>query len=154
MGMMTSEHVVVNPESGRLLTDGTWTYKPPTAACIPQQMYISFLEVSIPSCVDWASLIDPTPWRMRSLKVWQIEYYQFVRPGLIRGLHLTTARQDGGTRVGKPDSQGTSHAAQYAILRSKYLASLSDLEENVQIVLNLQAKNMGNVPQAYQVTLI
>lgn len=45
LGMMTSEHVLVDDSTGKLITDSTWNYKPPTAACIPQQMFIDFLKV-------------------------------------------------------------------------------------------------------------
>ena len=45
MGYCTTEQVVVDPESGRLLTEGTWEYKIPTAAEIPQEFNVSLLEV-------------------------------------------------------------------------------------------------------------
>ena len=44
MGLQTQEEVVVDPETGHLLSDGTWTYKIPTAACIPRKLNISFLK--------------------------------------------------------------------------------------------------------------
>lgn len=40
---MLCEEVVVDPSSGRLLTDSTWTYKIPTPDLIPQQFTVSFL---------------------------------------------------------------------------------------------------------------
>lgn len=45
LGMMTSEEVTIDSETGRLITDGTWTYKIPTAACIPQEFNVEFLKV-------------------------------------------------------------------------------------------------------------
>lgn len=42
---MTSEEVVYDKDTGRLISDGTWTYKIPTAACIPQKMNVEFLKV-------------------------------------------------------------------------------------------------------------
>ncbi len=44
LGYLTSEEVVVDEGSGRLITDGTWTYKIPAASCIPQQMNVEFLK--------------------------------------------------------------------------------------------------------------
>ncbi|KAK9842187.1 hypothetical protein WJX84_005055 [Apatococcus fuscideae] len=46
LGMMTTEEVVVDPRTGRLLTDSTWTYKIPTAPCVPSQFNVSFLKDS------------------------------------------------------------------------------------------------------------
>jgi len=45
LGYLTSEEVVVDESSGRLISDGTWTYKIPSAACIPQKMNVEFLKV-------------------------------------------------------------------------------------------------------------
>lgn len=56
MGMMAQEQVIVDTTTGRLLTDGTWTYKIPTVACIPQQFNVAFLKVLLlPSSM-------PSPW--------------------------------------------------------------------------------------------
>ena len=44
-GMMVQEHVIIDSTTGQLLTDGTWTYKIPTAACIPRQLNVEFLKV-------------------------------------------------------------------------------------------------------------
>ncbi len=46
LGMMTTEEVVIDPQSGRLLTDSTWTYKIPTAPCVPAEFNVSFLKVT------------------------------------------------------------------------------------------------------------
>ena len=43
--MMTSEEVMVEDSTGRLITDGTWKYKIPTVACIPQELHVNFLKV-------------------------------------------------------------------------------------------------------------
>ena len=48
-GMMTQEQVLVDEASGHLLTDGTWTYKIPTAACIPRQLNVEFLKARQPA---------------------------------------------------------------------------------------------------------
>ena len=45
LGMMTTEEVVIDAKTGRLLTDSTWTYKIPTAPCVPSQFNVSFLKV-------------------------------------------------------------------------------------------------------------
>ena len=45
LGMMTTEEVVIDPKTGRLLTDSTWTYKIPTAPCVPAEFNVSFLKV-------------------------------------------------------------------------------------------------------------
>jgi xanthine dehydrogenase molybdopterin-binding subunit B len=44
LGFHTSEEVMVDADSGRLITDGTWEYKVPAASCIPQQLNITFLK--------------------------------------------------------------------------------------------------------------
>ena len=46
-GMMTQEQVLVDEANGRLLSDSTWTYKIPTAACIPRQLNVEFLKVCL-----------------------------------------------------------------------------------------------------------
>lgn len=42
LGYWTSEKVVYDPDSGRLLTDRTWTYKPPGIKDIPADFRIYF----------------------------------------------------------------------------------------------------------------
>ena len=46
MGLCTSEEILVEPETGKLLSDSTWTYKIPTAADIPRQFNVTFLKDS------------------------------------------------------------------------------------------------------------
>ena len=46
---LVQERVVVDESTGRLLTDSTWTYKIPTAICIPQQLNVAFLKVVKPA---------------------------------------------------------------------------------------------------------
>ncbi|KAK9795562.1 hypothetical protein WJX73_009750 [Symbiochloris irregularis] len=46
MGMMSQEQVQVDDVTGHLLSDSTWTYKIPTAICIPQQLNVTFLKDS------------------------------------------------------------------------------------------------------------
>ncbi len=46
MGLCTMEEVLVEPKSGKLLSDSTWTYKIPTAADIPRKFNVSFLKDS------------------------------------------------------------------------------------------------------------
>ena len=43
-GMMVQEQVIIDEQTGALQTDGTWTYKIPTAACIPRQLNVEFLK--------------------------------------------------------------------------------------------------------------
>ena len=47
MGLQTQEEVVYDPDTGSLLSDGTWTYKIPTAACIPRRLNVTFLKVFV-----------------------------------------------------------------------------------------------------------
>ena len=47
-GLMVQEQVIIDSATGKLLTDGTWTYKIPTAACIPRQLNVEFLKVPHP----------------------------------------------------------------------------------------------------------
>lgn len=42
LGYWTSEKVVYDPESGKLLTDRTWTYKPPGIKDIPADFRVYF----------------------------------------------------------------------------------------------------------------
>lgn len=42
LGMWTSEHLLYDKQSGELLTDRTWTYKPPGIKDIPADMRIYF----------------------------------------------------------------------------------------------------------------
>lgn len=44
LGLWTSEKVVHHPHTGKLLTDDTWNYKPPTAYDIPEVMNVSMIE--------------------------------------------------------------------------------------------------------------
>lgn len=42
LGLWTSEHLVHEPASGRLLTDSSWLYKPPGAQDIPRDLRVAF----------------------------------------------------------------------------------------------------------------
>ena len=44
LGLHTSEEVIIDSDTGRLVTDGTWEYKIPAASCIPQQLNVTFLK--------------------------------------------------------------------------------------------------------------
>lgn len=46
LGMMAQEQVIIDENTGKLMTDSTWNYKIPTAICIPQQLNVAFLKVS------------------------------------------------------------------------------------------------------------
>ena len=50
MGLQTQEEVVYDADTGALLSDGTWTYKIPTAACIPRRLNVTFLKVVVAPC--------------------------------------------------------------------------------------------------------
>ena len=49
LGLHTSEEVIIDSDTGRLVTDGTWEYKIPAASCIPQQLNVTFLKAGHPS---------------------------------------------------------------------------------------------------------
>lgn len=46
LGLCTSEEVLIEPGTGKLLSDSTWTYKIPTAVDIPRQFNVTFLKDS------------------------------------------------------------------------------------------------------------
>jgi len=46
LGFWLSEEMIFDPHTGRLLTDGTWEYKPPTAKDIPVRWNIELLKSS------------------------------------------------------------------------------------------------------------
>ena len=46
MGLCTMEEILVQPKTGKLLSDSTWTYKIPTAADIPRRFNVTFLKDS------------------------------------------------------------------------------------------------------------
>lgn len=52
MGLQCQEEVVVDEVTGHLISDSTWNYKIPTAACIPRRLNVTFLEVR---CYYWLS---------------------------------------------------------------------------------------------------
>ena len=45
LGLFTSEEVITDENTGRLITDSTWEYKIPAATCIPRQFNATFLKV-------------------------------------------------------------------------------------------------------------
>lgn len=42
LGLWTSEQLLLEPGTGRLLTDSTWLYKPPGALDIPRDLRVAF----------------------------------------------------------------------------------------------------------------
>lgn len=46
LGSMLAEEVKKEAGTGRLISDGTWTYKVPSASCIPRQLNVHFLKDS------------------------------------------------------------------------------------------------------------
>ena len=46
LGFFTTEEVITDLGTGRLITDGTWEYKIPAATCIPRQLNVTFLKVA------------------------------------------------------------------------------------------------------------
>ncbi|BDA47143.1 Xanthine dehydrogenase/oxidase [Coccomyxa sp. Obi] len=46
LGFFTSEEVLADGDTGKLLSDGTWEYKIPAATCIPRQFNATFLKDS------------------------------------------------------------------------------------------------------------
>ena len=47
MGVLGTEQVDYDSETGKLIQDSTWTYKIPSATCVPQQLNVAFLEVRL-----------------------------------------------------------------------------------------------------------
>ena len=47
MCLQTQEEVVYDSDTGHLLSDGTWTYTIPTAACVPRRLNVAFLKVGV-----------------------------------------------------------------------------------------------------------
>ena len=41
-------------------SDGTWTYKIPSAGCIPRQFNVTFLKVGVHTCFSFASALQKT----------------------------------------------------------------------------------------------
>eukprot|EP00898_Chlorokybus_atmophyticus_P006626 jgi/Chlat1/6965/Chrsp52S06619 len=46
VGWLATEEVMLDPESGRLVTDSTWTYKPPSSGDLPKDLRVAFLKNS------------------------------------------------------------------------------------------------------------
>lgn len=44
LGFFTGEEVMVDGDTGKLLSDGTWEYKIPAATCIPRQFNATFIK--------------------------------------------------------------------------------------------------------------
>ena len=44
MWLQTQEEVLVDAATGHLISDSTWHYKIPTAACIPRRLNVTFLK--------------------------------------------------------------------------------------------------------------
>ena len=63
MGLQTQEEVVYDAQTGALLSDGTWTYKIPTAACIPRRLNVTFLKVIVAHSSPHVPVFD-TPFRL------------------------------------------------------------------------------------------
>ncbi|KAK9864227.1 hypothetical protein WJX84_007048 [Apatococcus fuscideae] len=46
IGVLATEEVEYDSQTGKLLQDSTWNYKIPSATCVPQQLNVAFLENS------------------------------------------------------------------------------------------------------------
>ena len=46
IGVLGTEQVDNDSKNGKLVQDSTWTYKIPSATCVPQHFNVAFLEVS------------------------------------------------------------------------------------------------------------
>ena len=46
IGVLGTEQVDYDSKTGKLVQDSTWTYKIPSATCVPHQFNVAFLEVS------------------------------------------------------------------------------------------------------------
>jgi xanthine dehydrogenase molybdopterin-binding subunit B len=53
LGFCTTEEVLTDLGSGRLITDGTWEYKIPAITCIPRQLNATFLKVLANNSLPW-----------------------------------------------------------------------------------------------------
>ena len=60
LGMHTSEEVIIDADTGRLVTDGTWEYKIPAASCIPQQLNVTFLKAR--PAASFTISVNGRPW--------------------------------------------------------------------------------------------
>lgn len=47
IGVLGTEQVDYDSKTGKLIQDSTWTYKIPSATCVPQQLNVAFLEVRL-----------------------------------------------------------------------------------------------------------
>ena len=45
IGVLGTEQVDYDSKTGKLIQDSTWTYKIPSATCVPQQLNVAFLKV-------------------------------------------------------------------------------------------------------------
>ena len=45
LGVLGTEQVEYDSKTGKLHQDSTWTYKVPSATCVPRQLNVAFLEV-------------------------------------------------------------------------------------------------------------
>lgn len=78
LGFFTSEEVMVDAATGKLLSDGTWEYKIPAATCIPRQFNATFIKARhaphpLPAC----PCLDPPPccWLQHtaSAHIWSLQ---------------------------------------------------------------------------------
>lgn len=44
LGLWTSEEIRFDPRSGRIVTNDTWTYKPPSHKGIPEELNVTLIE--------------------------------------------------------------------------------------------------------------
>ncbi len=104
MGLCTMEEVLIEPETGKLLSDSTWTYKIPTAADIPRNFNVTFLKDSPNIRSVMSSKASGEPSMMLSMSV----LYALRRAVLAAKNSISEAATSCGAATGSPALPETS----------------------------------------------
>ncbi|DBA80138.1 TPA: hypothetical protein ACH3X2_007614 [Trebouxia sp. C0005] len=98
MGLCTMEEVLIDPKTGKLLSDSTWTYKIPTAADIPRNFNVTFLKDSPNIRSVMSSKASGEPSMMLSMSV----LYALRRAVLAAKNSISEAATSCGAAAGSP----------------------------------------------------
>ncbi len=98
MGLCTMEEVLIDPKTGKLLSDSTWTYKIPTAADIPRNFNVTFLKNSPNIRSVMSSKASGEPSMMLSMSV----LYALRRAVLAAKNSISEAATSCGAAAGSP----------------------------------------------------
>ena len=98
MGLCTMEEVLIEPKTGKLLSDSTWTYKIPTAADIPRNFNVTFLKDSPNIRSVMSSKASGEPSMMLSMSV----LYALRRAVLAAKNSISGAATSCGAAAGSP----------------------------------------------------